>query len=343
MRMKFFAFFTASVFLYASMVIAAPAPKQDDLAILLPESDGVMVVDVRRLFDEALPQILAANEPMRTKIDAEVDKIKSNTGLDLRRFDRLAIGMKSRQMEGGVLGLQPVMLARGPYDTGSLAEAAKMASKGNLRTEEVAGRTIYIFSAKEIVDRNKPVAGSGNSLFEKIFDKLLAGVTDEIALTAYDSSTVALGSPERVKELTGNSPRVGSSLLTMLGRKQNAVVKFGMIVPDGLSRYLELDDDELGRGLDSVREINGTLDVSPGKASLWFAARTADAEQAENLEIMLQGFQGLFAGILKQQKGADKKVYGRMLENLSVKRTEAELTIDLVIPQKDLDVIVGKK
>ena len=69
----------------------------------------------------------------------------------------------------------------------------------------------------------------------------------------------------------------------------------------------------------------------------------ADPEKAETLEVMLQGFQGVLSSILKRQQGADKKVYGRMLENLDVSRKNDRLQLKLDIPQKDIDVIVGKK
>lgn len=344
MKKKLFLFLAAFAVLSASFAfVGGSEAKSDDLAALLPKSDGVLVLDVRRLFDEALPQILSANEPMLRKINGEAEKIRSRTGLDLKRFDRLAIGVKTKQIDDATLNVEPVLLARGPYDGSSLAEAAKMASEGKSRTEEFAGRTIYIFNAKEIVDRNRPADAKSNSLFEKMLDKILKGLSDEVALAAYDSNTVALGSVARVKELLGNSPRIEGRLLEMLGRKQNTVANFGMVVPDGLSRYFELEQDELGESLNSVREVNGTLDVVPGKTMLWIAARTVDAKQAENLEIMLSGFRGLFAGILKQQKGEDKKVYGRMLDNLSVDRNETELMVSLEIPQGDLDIIVGKK
>lgn len=317
--------------------------KAAELAAMLPDSDGVVVVDVRRLLDEALPQILSANEPMLSKVNGEVDKIRQKTGLDLRKFNDLAVGMKTRQIDEKTVDFQPVLLARGPSETSAVEEAAKLASDGKMRAEEIAGRTVYVFSAKEIVDRNKPADKNGGSVFEQMMGKVLAGLSDEVALTAYDTNTVALGSLERMRELLGESPRVNSRLLGMIGKNQTAVANFGMIVPEGLSGFLDLEEDELGEGLDSVREMNGSLDVVPGKTNLWIAARTADVKQAETLEIMLQGFQGLLSGILKKQAGEDKKVYGRMLENLSVKRKEAELMLNLEIPQKDLNVIIGKK
>lgn len=342
MSKKFFVFLAAGLFLG---LLFAPIPRSeassDDLAALLPQSDGVIAVDVRRLFDQALPQVLSANEPMLTKVNSEVDKIRARTGLDLRKFDRLAVGIRTSQLENGALDFQPVMLARGESKTSDLAEAAKLASGGKARTEKVAGRTVYIFSSKDIVDRNVKPAAQKKGFFDQAIAKLLTGLSDDIALTAFDPNTVAVGSVERVRELLGESPRLDARILGLLDRDQSTMVRFAMTAPDGLSQFLELEDDELGDSLNSVRDMNGYFDVVPGKASLFVAARTADADQAESLQVFLKGLQGL-SGILKSQKGEDKKVYARMLEGLKIGRADTEITISLVVPQSDLDIIVGK-
>ena len=344
MKKKFLLTFSAFALVFTTVFAAAGSrAKTDDLALMLPESDGVVVVDVKRLFDQALPQILSANEPMLLKVNTEVEKIRSKTGLDLRKFDRVAIGFKTVQMEGGKIDFQPLLLARGNADPKSVADSADLASGGTVRTETIAGRTVHIFSAKHIIDKNKPVGKSGGSLLEKMMDKVAGGLSEEAAITAYDENTVALGTVDRVRALLGDSPRIGSELMGLLNQKPNAMANFGFVLPEGMSTFFELEDDDLGQGLDAVRQMNGSLDVVPGKTILSIGARTADQTQAENLEVMLQGFQGVFSMILKKQKGADKQVYGRMLENLAVGRKADLVTIDLEIAQKDLDVIVGKK
>jgi len=344
MKKKFLLTFSAFALVFTTVFAAAGSrAKTDDLALMLPESDGVVVVDVRRLFDQALPQILAANEPMLSKVNTEVEKIRSKTGLDLRKFDRVAVGFKTVQMEDGKVDFQPLLLARGNADPKSVADAADLASGGKVRTETIGGRTVYVFSVKDIIDKNKPADQSGGNLLEKTVGKVASGLSEEAAITAYDQNTVALGTVDRIRALLGDSPRIGSELIGLLNQKPNAVANFSFVLPEGMSTFFELEDDELGQGLDSVREMNGSFDVVPGKTVLSIAARASDQKQAESLEVMLQGFQGVFSMILKKQKGADKQVYGRMLENLNVGRKADLVTIDLEIPQKDLDVIVGKK
>jgi len=318
------------------------APQANGLAALLPDSDGVVAVDMGRLMSEALPQILAANEPALSKVNGELEKIKTRTGIDIRQFESIAVGTKAREFENGELDLQPLLLASGRADEASLAEAARYAADGEPRTEQIAGRTVHIFTAKAIVEKNRDTAKT-NGFLDQIVNKVIGGLNGEIALTAYDSGTVALGPVNRVRELLGGGPRISANLLGKLDKSKRVVGSFAMVVPEGLSRYLELGDDELGDGLDSVREIDGSLDVVPGKALVSINARTADAEMAESLAVMVEGFQAVFAAILKRQQGADKKVYGRMLESLGVARKNDRIELRLEIPQKDIDVIVGKK
>jgi len=331
--------------LVLSSVIATvgSGTKSDDLALMLPESDGVVVVDVRRLFEQALPQILSGNQSALTKVNTEVEKIRAKTGLDIRKFERVAIGLKTRKTEDGKMDLQPLLLARGSADANSIKEAAELASKGKFRTETIGGRTVYVFSAKEIIDRNKPGGKARGTFMDQVVDKVAVGFADEVALTAYNENTVALGSLERVKALLGDSPRIGEELVSSLTQMESAVANFSMKLPEGMSNLVPLQDDDLDAGLASIREMNGSLDVVPGKTLLFVSARTADPLQAENLQVMVQGFQAVFSAILKRQQGADKQAYKRLLESLTVNRKDDLVTIDLQIPQKDIDLMIGKK
>jgi len=47
--------------------------------------------------------------------------------------------------------------------------------------------------------------------------------------------------------------------------------------------------------------------------------------------------------LIGSSKGADKKVYARMIENAKISRQANEVSMDLQVPQEDLNVIVGEK
>ena len=340
---KVFALFFAFGLLLGGYQFAARGVNAggNDLAVLLPESDGVIVLDSKRLVYDALPQLLSSNSPLLEKINGEIDKIRIKSGLDLRNFNSVAIGLKNKTGEAGANEFDAVLLARGDVPIGSLKEVAKIASKGKFRTVKSGSRVIYVFSPGNLIKNKTP--GDKNSFIEGIFEKLFKGLSNEVAITVYDSNTVAFGSLERVKEALENNARVSGELLSLLERKPGSLANIGMIVPNGMSQYLDLEDDELGANLDSIRRLQGSFDINDGVTTVSVAARTTEADKAEELAGTLQAIKGMVAGILKGDRNADKQVYARMLENLEVNQVETEIFVDLTVPKSDLDVLIGKK
>lgn len=323
--------------------VSADAKSEGELALLLPESDGVITFDSDRFLNQGLPQILSANQPMLREINSKIDEVRNKTGLDLRQFSEVAVGIKSEKISAKEIDFKPAFLARGTMNSKALVAVAKLASNGKYKTEKVGDRTIYIFSAKEVIEKNKTQNKSGNSVFDKAWDKMFRQLSKEIALTAYDNNTIAFGSVERVKETIGNSPRVGDEVLSLLGRTPTAIANVGIILPNGLSQYVGLNNDELGTNLDAIRQIQASMDVNGDVSSVSILAKTSQDSEAENLEQALMGLQMLGKGLLGGMKGNDKQVYARMVENMKISRMANKVMLDLNIPQTDIDVIVGKK
>lgn len=315
------------------------------LAKLLPESDAVILLDSKRLIVETLPQVLSANQVLLSKIIGKIDTLKDETGLDLRDFQDVAIGLKSKTVSEAEIDFDPIVLARGSVDSKALIAVARLASDGKYQTEIVGDHTIYIFSTDKLIENNKPEDDPKNSksFIEKTIDKMFKGVSDELAITAYNENTVAIGSVARVKETITRSSRISENVLGLLNQKPNAVGIFGALLPTGLSRYIDLDNDELGATLDAVRMIKGAMDVRDGNVSLLVMAETLDVKQAQDLEGTLTGLQMLGKILLGSSKSPDKQVYARMIENAKISRTEKLIKFELAVPKSDIDVIVGKK
>jgi hypothetical protein len=346
MTKKIFAVLALFAFAISSIgVVSADTEtaNNDQLAVLLPASDGVITVDTKRLIEQALPQMLSANQPMLQKIEANINKIKGETGLDLKQFSEVAIGLKTKQLSGGEIDMEPVILARGTITSKALIAVARLASDGSYTTEKVGDRTVYIFSPQNIVEKNRPTGKTKNSMLDKGFDKMIKQLSREVALTAYDSNTIAFGSVERVKDTISNSPRVSNEILTLLSRNPDAVANMSMNLPKGMSQFVGLDNDDLGANLDSIRQMHGSLNVSGETTSVSLMAKTLDATQAKSLEDTLLGLQQVGKALLGASKGADKKVYAKMVEGLKINRQTNEISLGLDIMQSDLDVIVGKK
>lgn len=346
MKRKIFAFLIAFTFVAGTVGYTSADTtnnKSAELAVLLPASDMVMTLDSDRFLNQALPQILSSNKPMLAKINAEIEKIKGKTGLDLREFRQVAVGVKTVQVSKTETDFEPVILARGTVTAKTLVSVAKIASKGKYKKKKVDGRTIYIFSPKEIIEENKDNIKGGNSMFDNMIAKVAKSFSNEVAMSAYDSNTIAIGSLERVKETVSNKDRISNDVLGLLNRKPGAIMNMGAKTPFGLGQFLPLDNDELGKDLDAIRQVQGSMDLVQEDTMLSFLAKSQDADKAESLENNLKALQLVFSRILKGMKGEDKKIYGRTLANMEISREADELSLDLKVPQSDLDVIIGKK
>jgi hypothetical protein len=317
------------------------AKQATQLVAVLPDSDGIMSVNVKRLLNEALPQILSANQPKLNGILGKLDEVKTKTGIDLSRFEQVAIGVKANQISPSKFEFEPVILARGSYDAGALVAVAKLASKGKYREEKIGGQTIYIFSAKEIAEENKPQ--SNGSFMDKMFDKMLGSFNGEFALTSYDTSTLAFGSVPRVREVIESKTRVNSQLLDLVYRNQNAVMSFGANMPKGMASFFDLDNEEIDKNINVIKQIYGSMNVNGNNTNVSLTAKTLKEQEAVDLETFMKGIAEVGKVLIGSSKGADKKVYARMIENAKISHQGNEVMLDLQIPQSDIDVIVGEK
>jgi hypothetical protein len=317
------------------------AKTTNQLLTLLPPSEAAMAIDAKRLFGEALPQVLSGNQPLLSEILKRFDDIKARSGIDYKQFQQVAIGISSiKSANGGEIDFETLVLARGQFNSSGLMTAAKTAANGKFREEKIGERTVYIFSPQEAIEQNK--GKIPNSKFTDTLMKMLAGLNKEMALTSYDDNTLVIGSLARVRELFDAKARISAEVLGLVGRKPGAILNFGAQLPNGLAPFMELDDDTLGKSLAGIRQLSGSMDIAGGSTVVSVAARTSEPEQATSLKDTLVGFQA-FAGVLKGQKGEDKKVYGRMLENVRIAQTGNEVTLDLQVPQADINVIIGEK
>ena len=312
----------------------------NQLLALLPPSEAALTVDLNRLFAEALPQVLSANQPMLTEILSKLEQIKSRTGVDYKQFQQVAVGVSSiNALESGY-DFEPLVLARGKFNAAGLMLAAKTAANGKFREEKIGERTAYVFSPQATIEQNKDKINS--SKHADIISKFLVGLNKEMALTTYDNNTLVFGSLARVREMFDTKARISAEVLSLASRKPNAIANFGALLPSGLSQFMALENDTLGESLAGIRQLSGSVDITGGNTVVSVAAKTVNPTQAQNLKDTLVGFKG-FAGVLKGSKREDQKIYGRMLENVKIAQTGNEVTLDLQTPLTDINVLVAEK
>lgn len=315
-----------------------PAP----LAAQLPISDGVVIIDMERLQKNALPQFLTGGKmQILNEMNARADEIKSQTGIDLRNFQQIAVGVTFKQNVPNKITYEPVVLARGTINANGLLAAAKTASKGRYREEKSGAKTIYVFSAREILQATKPnvkTPKDGENL-----DKMLTRVPAEIAVAVFDDNTLAFGSSARVRETIERKSRISQDLMALASRQPNAIMSFGANTAQGLAPFYKLGDDTIDKNLGEIRRVRGSMDVIDANTILTVAAKSITVDSAKTLEDTLTGFQIIGKGALSGMKGNDKQIYARMAENLKIARASDEVTIDVRVANADINLLLGIK
>lgn len=315
--------------------------KPNELVALLPASDGVVAMDSKRFFASALPQILSGNKEMLDEINAKINEFKTSTGIDIRQFDQTAIGIAAKEISPNNPNFEAVVLARGKFNADSIAGLAKFASEGKYKEEKIGNRTIYIFSPKEMIEKNKTAVK--NPMLQKVMNMILPALSGEMAITAYDSKTLAFGTPDRVR-LTLNTDRAGvdADLMAMVNKNPSAIGSFAMNMPQGAAGFLALGDDELGQNLASIRQMFGSMNVVGENTVVSVTAKTLKAENAESLKTSLDSLK-VFGSILDGSKREDQKVYGRMVKNAKLSSNGDQISLDLQVPQSDINILIGAK
>ena len=317
---------------------SAPTRQATRLVSLLPASDAVAVFDAKRFLDNALPTLLSANQPMLTEITAKITEMENHTGIDFRKFDQVAVGVAMKQGAGKDFDCEPVAIASGDINAGALIAIAKLASKGKYREEKIGEKTLYIFTVKDTM--KAPVANAKNSKIINAIDRVKA-LTTEFALAALDGNTLAIGCPERVRETIEAKSHVGADITSLLSVKETAVMSFAAKTPGGMAKLLPLENDELGASIDSIQYLSGSVDVAVAGTSLQMMARTTKPEQALALKDTLEALQILGKAVLGNSKHVDQQIYGRMARNAKFGINGNDVTLDLLVPQADIDILIA--
>lgn len=305
---------------------AAPKPAPTLLASL-PPSDAVALVNVSRVFNEAVPKLMAENPAKLAEINGELEKFKTQTGLDPRSFEQLAVGFSYKYPREGVTKIRSVALARGGFNANGMVAAGRLASQGKYTEEKYQGKTIYVFQ----LDRQIRLLGLWNM---KVSD---------FAVTAVDGNTLALGNLESVRGvIDSNRMRryANPELVALASRDPNAIVGFGGNVAPALLENLSLSNDSIARELTAVRQVYGTLGMSSTDLELMVAARTVDTYSAKNLSDTVEGLKqlgGLFIGRLTAAKGTLAR---SALNNLKITTLGNELQLRTAVAQSQVTPLI---
>jgi len=317
----------------------AAKPQASRLVSLLPASDGVAVFESKRFLNDALPKVLAANQPMLALATTKITEVESRTGIDLRTFDQVAVGVAYKQVTPTETDYDTVVLASGEINAGAMVAIAKLASNGTYREEKVGDRTVFVFTPKDVMQ--KTTIKTTNTKVGAIIEKLAKSFSKEIAIASIDRGTIAIGTLARVRETLEGTTHVGADILSLLSTRPESIGTFAGRIPGGMSHLLPLDNDELGKNINSIKYLSGSVDTNAAGTSVQMLARTAKPDQAASLKETLDGLQVVGGAILGNGKRPDQQIYARMVKNARFAVRGNDVTLDLMVPQADIDTLVA--
>ena len=210
----------------------------------LPPSDAVALINLNRVLDEALPKLLAENPAKLAEVTNELAKFKTQTGLDPRSFDQIALGLSYSYPREGVTRISTVALARGTLNAGAMVSAGRMAANGKYVEQKYQGKTIYVFS----LDRQLRLFG--------LWDMKVR----DLAVATLDGNTLAMGDLDAVHgviDANKAGKHANPELIALASRDPDAILGFGGNVSPALLQNLSLTSDTValarGRGAPGLR------------------------------------------------------------------------------------------
>ncbi len=293
----------------------------------LPPSDAVALINVHRVLDEALPKLMAESPAKVAEINEELAKFKTQTGLDPRSFQQIALGMSYTYPAAGITKINTVALASGTFNSGALVAAGRLAANGKYVEQKYQGKTIYVFT----LDRQVTLLGLWNI---KISDLAVASLT---------GNTLALGNLESVKgAIDANRTRkyANPQLIELASRDPNAIIGFGGNVSEALMESLRATNDSLARELTAVRQVYGSLGMTSADLELMVAARTVDAAAAKNLSDTVEGLTQLGSFFLGRLSPVKETLARSAIKNLKVTTVGNELQIRTAVAQSQVAPLV---
>lgn len=311
--------------------------QKERLAAMLPTSDAVAVFDAKQLINTALPQILSADQQMLEHILGHIDLIKERTGIDLRKFDRAAVGVNYVKVSATETDYAPIVLAAAAdFDFDALIAAAKLSTKGGVRTETIAGKQVTVF---KIDPTRMPQVPNTSAKASTMLAKI---ASMEFAAVAIDRTTLAVGTLARVRETLEGKSRLNGDVATLLAGQEKGLLAFAMRPPGGMKKLLPLDSDELGKTIDSIKVIAGSLQVTAAGGTLHLVGRTATPGDALGLKDTLEVGQSFGKIAFAGKSRPDQMVYNRLINNARIDNKGTDVTVDVSIPQADIDVLIAR-
>jgi len=298
---------------------AAPLP--------LPASDGVVLVELRRLLSEVVPGALAGNKERLAQINADIEQFKARTGLDARDFDTLAVGARAVQLPSGATKIDnAVAVARGRFRPEAVTAAARAAARGAASEQQHAGKAVLVLAVNDTL---------------KVFGVVKMRVS-ELALAVLDANTLAVGDPAGVRAAIDAQAGRGTVDPALVAQARGAggdLVAFAGNVPPFAVAGIDIGMPEINRSIASIKGFYGGLGTTRAGYHLTTVLRTGSAAEASQLLKTIDALRSIAPALLSA--AGDKARFAKApLDNLKTAAQGSEVRLRTELSQPDVAAIV---
>jgi len=302
------------------------AAEPANIASYLPASDAVAIVDVKRMLNETMPSILGSDQAKLAQANAEVDKFKTKTGVDLRQFNRVAVGVRYAYPNATTTKLETVAIAHGTFDAKAVSASARAAANGKSREEKYRGLTITIINVNDQIK----VLGLWNMTIS------------ELAICPLDPTSLALGTLENVKAAidAGKAGRAPAELIALASKDPAAVIGFGANITPELLAKLDVGNDTIAKDVSSIKQAYGSVGSTQSDVTLMMVARTDSADAAKNLGDTVEGLRQLGSMFIGRLADPRKALAESALNNLKVTARGMEVEIRTQVAAANLAALI---
>ncbi|MDT7542345.1 MAG: hypothetical protein QOE33_2249 [Acidobacteriota bacterium] len=277
---------TITLVIASAVVATAQAPAnaaREDLSSL-PESQAVLFVNTRRITNEVMPRVVPA-----ARYQGAFDEAKKMANIDLRQIDYVLVGVRLTDAPAsGTIPVEFGLVVKGGFNADALLSFVRMSQQGQYRDETHAGKTITIFKTDfDNGDKKKNAVTTDGP-------KSKDGLPSEMGAVSLGADSLLIGTPAYVAAALdargGAGTRIKSDLVELALKDNDALVSFAGDMPPSLSKYLnspagggmmgDLFNDEMKRLIDSVRQIQISLNMNPAQFGAQTTLRTDTPENA---------------------------------------------------------------
>jgi hypothetical protein len=338
---------TIALVVASAVVASAQAPAgaaREDLSSL-PESQGVLYVNTRRITNEVMPRVVPA-----ARYQGAFDEAKKVANIDLRQIDYVLVGV--RLMDAPASGTFPAefgLVIKGGFNADALLSFVRMSQQGQCREETHAGKTLTIFKTDFDNGGDKKSAAAPDA------PKSKDAFPSEMAAVSLGADSLLIGTPAYVAATLdargGAGGRIKSDLVELALKDNDALVSLAAEIPPSLSNYIDppggkgftgdLLNDEMKRLIDSVRQIQISLNMNSAQFGLQTTLRTDTPENAR----AISGFVSTGVNAIEQearkdaatQKGGPTPMQARalsLIRSLTNTVRDNELLLSISVPQE---------